>query len=290
MIVKGLYSKSSFALYLYANKFKDMWKTIIFLLSVVSIVSCELIDYHPYDGRLNHDTETDINKKNILQLHTSCHDKDTIRFAFIGDTQRALDETNDFVNHLNQNDSVDFIIHGGDISDFGMKKEFEWAHDILSKLKQPYVALIGNHDVIGNGDKVFRKMYGDDNFSFVAGETKFICLNTNAIEYDYSHPVPDFSFIKGELADTLRHTQTVVVMHAPPGSEQFDNNVEDVFQIYIKMFPSLQFCLHAHTHNFSEEDKFNDGIIYYGCDNIAKRSYLLFTVTKGNYTYEIIRF
>lgn len=267
-----------------------MLKKFIALLLLSGFFSCDIIDYHPYDGRLDSHTETNINQKNIKRITGICEGKDTIRFAFIGDTQRSLDETKKFVGHINRNDSVDFIIHGGDISDFGMKKEYEWAHNILSKLKQPYVALIGNHDVIGNGNQVYRKMYGKENFSLVAGDIKFVCLNTNAIEYDYSHPVPDFSYIKQELGDSLSHKRTIVVMHAPPGCEQFDNNVKDVFQIYIKNFPDLLFCLHAHTHHFSAEDLFDDGIMYYGCENMGKRSYLLFVITKEGYSYEIIHF
>lgn len=261
--------------------------TIIILLC---LAGCDLIDYHPYDGRLKSDTETGINRKNIEKIVARCESKDTIRFAFIGDTQESLDETKRFVEHINRNDSVDFIIHGGDIADFGMKKEFEWTHDIMKKLKRPYVAILGNHDILGNGDDVFRKMYGDENFSFVAGDVKFVCLNTNALEYDYSNPVPDFGFIKQELADSLSHKRTVVVMHAPPGNEQFNNNVMDVFQIYIKNFPSLQFCLHAHEHSFKVRDIFEDGILYYGCENMGKKSYLLFTLTPEGYSYELVRF
>ena len=156
-------------------------------------------------------------------------------------------------------------IHGGDYTEFGLKKEFEWNDDILSKLKVPYVGLIGNHDVIGNGDQVFRKIFGNENFSFVVSDVKFVCLNTNAIEYDYSHPVPDFNFLKNEIADSTRNKRTIVVMHAPPGNEQFDNNVKDVFQLYIKTLPSLMFCLHAHNHCVSAADLFEDGIIYYRC-------------------------
>ena len=114
---------------------------------------------------------------------------------------------------------------------------------------------------------------------------------TNAIEYDYSHPVPDFGFLKEELQDSTRHySRTIVAMHARPGSEQFDNNVKDVFQLYIREFPSLLFCLNAHNHQLQMEDLFDDGIIYYGCSNIAKRNYLLFTLTPDGYTYEIINF
>lgn len=262
----------------------------ITLLLIPLLSACSLIDFHPYDGRIDSSIETNINATNIGRIESVCRHKDTLRFILTGDTQRFYDETLDFVNHVNGLEGIDFIIHGGDYSDFGVTKEFEWAVSILSKLKIPYVGLIGNHDVIGNGDKVYQEIFGDENFSFIAGDTKFVCLNTNALEYDYSHPVPDFSFIKSELEDTSDYRRTIVVMHAPPGNEQFDNNVKDVFQLYIKQFPELLFCLHAHTHNFSAQDLFGDGIIYYGCSNIAKRNYILFTLTPDQYSYEVIDF
>ena len=218
-------------------------KKYIWLSAATLLTACDLIDYHPYDGRLDSDTSREINPTNIERIEKVCEGKDTIRFIFMGDTQRSYNETEDFVKYVNQLDSIDFIIHGGDYTEFGLKKEFEWNDDILSKLKVPYVGLIGNHDVIGNGDQVFRKIFGNENFSFVVSDVKFVCLNTNAIEYDYSHPVPDFNFLKNEIADSTRNKRTIVVMHAPPGNEQFDNNVKDVFQLYIKTLPSLMFCL-----------------------------------------------
>ena len=193
-------------------------KKYIWLSAATLLTACDLIDYHPYDGRLDSDTSREINPTNIERIEKVCEGKDTIRFIFMGDTQRSYNETEDFVKYVNQLDSIDFIIHGGDYTEFGLKKEFEWNDDILSKLKVPYVGLIGNHDVIGNGDQVFRKIFGNE---------------------------------------TL---------------------------------PSLMFCLHAHNHCVSAADLFEDGIIYYGCANIAKRSYLLFTLTSDDYMYEVVNF
>ena len=79
-------------------------------------------------------------------------------------------------------------------------------------------------------------------------------------------------------------------MHVPPGSEQFNNNVADIFQEKIREIPNPHFCLHAHDHNIAARDLFDDGIIYYCCDNIGKRTYLLFTVTPDDYSYEIVKF
>ncbi len=266
-----------------------MYKKLWAYTALAMLCACELIDYHPYDGRLSTDA-TDTNRTQIARIEAATQGKDTIRFVLMGDSQRAYDETELFVAAVNRRSDIDFVIHGGDMADFGMKKEYEWCYEIMSILRIPYVALIGNHDIIGNGGHVYNRIYGDENFSFIAGNIKFVCLNTNAIEYDYSHPVPDFNFIKQEVSDTAAYTRTVVAMHAPPGNEQFNNNVMDVFQAYLKRFPGLQCCLHAHNHNLSAIDLFNDGILYYGCANMAKRSYLLFTFTPEGYTYETIYF
>lgn len=268
-----------------------MIRILIYFSIFLTLSSCGLIDYHPYDGRLSPDTETDINRKNIQKIEELCKDKDTIRFIMISDTQRSYDETDDFVKMFNsQIHNVDFVLHGGDIADFGLKKEFEWAHEILSKLKVPYVSIIGNHDIIGNGNQVFKKMYGDENFSFIAGDVKFICLNTNAIEYDYSNPIPDFNFIRNEISDSASFKRTIVAMHSPPGNEQFNNNVKVIFHTFIKYSPSLMFCLHGHEHSFKVRDIFDDGVLYYGCTTLAKRGYYLFTLTPDGYTYEQVEY
>lgn len=251
------------------------------------LTSCEMIDYHPYDGRVKGDK--DINRTNIAKITANCRQKDVIRFAMMGDSHRQYDETRDFVNHINKLSNVDFVIHGGDISDFGLTNEFRWVHDIMEKLTVPYIAIIGNHDVIGNGHRVYNEMYGKQNFSFIVAGIKFLCMNTNALEYDYSNPIPDFEFLETQMKDGS-FDRTVAVMHSPPGSEQFNNNVKNVFQTYLKQFPGLLFCTNAHGHSTKINDLFNDGVIYYQCSCMKKRSYLMFTIYPDSYEYEEIIF
>ena len=71
----------------------------------------------------------------------------------MGDSQRWYDETEDFVKEINKRNDIDFVIHGGDMSDFGLTKEFLWQRDIMNGLNVPYVALIGNHDCLGTGSR-----------------------------------------------------------------------------------------------------------------------------------------
>ena len=153
------------------------------------MAGCDMIDYHPYDVHIS--GETDVNAHNIAQIEQNCQNKTTIRFVTMGDSQRWYDETADFVSHLNKRDDIDFVIHGGDVSDFGVTDEFLWQRDIMNKLKIPYVVLLGNHDCLGTGEETYRAIFGNPNFSFIAGRVKFVCLNTNAIEFDYSRPIPE---------------------------------------------------------------------------------------------------
>ena len=249
----------------------------------------EVFDIHPYDAKVS--GKSGINAKNIERIESATREKEVLRFALMGDSQRWYDETRDCVDHINQRGDIDFVIHGGDFSDFGATQEFEWMRDIMERLNVPYVGLIGNHDCIGNGEEIFRKIFGRPNFHFIAGNVLFVALDTNAFEYDYSNPVPDFDFLEHLLADReILPEKTVFAMHARPFSEQFNNNVAKTFENYVLAFPNTLFCLNAHDHSLQAEELFGDGMMYYGCDSMKSRSYLVFTIRPDGYDYEVVYF
>lgn len=252
------------------------------------LVSCEdLFKYHPYDMRFS--GETGINQRNIAIIEERFAEKDTLRFAFIGDTHLWHSDTRAIIAAINANDSIDFVIHGGDMTDTGTTQEFIWTRELLSSLDKPYVVLIGNHDFLGTGDEVYAVMYGALDFSFIAARIKFVCLNTNATEYNYMAAVPNFDFMEEQIkADSARFDRTIICMHARPYSDQFNNNVAKAFDHYINLFPGLMFCLNAHDHSLQADDIYGDGVMFYGCASAEHRSFLLFTVSKNNYKYEIV--
>lgn len=220
---------------------------MFFFVSCFFFWDCDMIEYHPYDGNVS--GEKHLTVWNIKQIQERCKDKDTIRFAEISDTQRWYDETEELVDAINNRGDVDFVIHCGDQTDFGLTKEFIWMRNIFQRFKMPYVCIIGNHDCLGTGEDVYRIIYGDDNFSFDAGFVHFSCLNTNAFEYDYSVNVPDFNYIQNDI-DSISSTitKTVVAMHSCPNSEQFNNNISEYFNLSLNKYPGLLFCLCGHGH------------------------------------------
>ena len=253
--------------------------------------ACDTVyDVHPNDVRVN--GETDVNAKNITKIEQAVKSKDTIRFAVISDSHQWLDDLKAEVNDINRRkDSIDFVIHCGDISDFGATREMKWTRNRLQKLQMPSVVLLGNHDCLGTGNQSYEVIFGNPDFSFIAGRVKFVCLNTNAIEYDYSRPVPNFDFMEAERsADSTDFDRTVVCMHAAPYSEQFNNNVAKVFNYYIHQFPGLMFCLDGHGHHTKQEDLYGDGTIFYMAASSSFRQYYIFTITPNGYHYEIIDF
>lgn len=162
---------------------------------------------------------------------------------------------------------------------------------MLKKLKVPFVTLLGNHDCLGTGNQSYEIIFGSADFSFIAGRVKFVCLNTNAIEYDYSRPIPNLDFMEKEATkDSTLFDRTVICMHAPPYSEQFNNNVAKAFNHYTALFPRLLFCLFGHNHQTVQTQPFEDGPVYYGVGCSPKRKYYIFTITRDNYTYEIVNF
>ncbi|WP_295938551.1 metallophosphoesterase [uncultured Alistipes sp.] len=265
-----------------------MRRIAILLLFSLFVAGCQ-VEYHPYDTRI--EGERDINAKNIGRIEQACEGKREIRFAVISDSQRWYDELEDAVKVLNRRDDIDFVIHGGDLADFGLRFEFEHQRDILNHLNVPYVAILGNHDCLATGQDIFRKIFGEYNFAFTAGNIRFVCLNTNALEFDYTQSVPDFQFIEAQVKEFPDQAEkTVVAMHAKPYTDQFNNGLAKIFQYAITQFPGLQFCVNGHGHTFRIADIFEDGVLYYECDNIGKKTYLLFTVNDDGYAYEHVAF
>jgi len=254
------------------------------------LTACDgLFDIHPYD--VDFHGATGINARQMATIESRFANKDTFRVAFISDTHLWLSDARDQVADLNRRADIDFVIHCGDLTDTGTAKEFEWSRDILQALRYPFVALIGNHDFLGTGDQSYSVMYGAMDFSFIASRVKFVCLNTNATEYDYMAAVPNFDYMEEEMQrDTARFDRTIVVMHAPPYSDQFNNNVCKTFRGYLDFFPGLMCCVYGHNHTDKVVDIYGDGLTFYGIDCAEHRNYRIFTITPDGYEVEQVYF
>lgn len=258
------------------------------LLPIVSLLllsSCEMFHFHPYEeviGCLSGLTE--LNKTKIENMSKM---KDTLRIAFISDTQRYYDDTRSAINYINSLPGVDFMLHGGDLTDFGAADEYKWMYRELERINIPYLTVIGNHDFIGTGEKNYQTIYGAFNYSLNAGHLHLLCLNTASWKLESSLPVPDLGFIEDDLAsvnfinqnqpDSLTHT--IVMMHMSPGDSFFNNSQVSILQHYLSQFPGMGDDSEVFTLDLL--DQVSNNVSSSGQLSLEDRDSLLGTHTRG---------
>ena len=243
-------------------------------------------EYSP-NQTFDRDSPYHLNQHNLKKLHTQSHD-DTVVIAFIGDSQRFYDEVKQFVQKVNASDEYDFILIAGDISDFGLLQELEWVNDKLKYLKRPYFTVIGNHDVVGNGNATFEYFFGPINYSFSYGDYTFILHNTNGREY-LGNQVPDLNWLHQQLHD-VSTPYTIGVSHVPPFDGDFNKKLELTYAALLKSQSNFLVSLHGHQHRFSDGDPYRDGVRYITAPHFELRSFVKLTLIGKKVMVEKIPF
>ena len=261
----------------------------IFLFLIAFCFSCDgLFQYNP-NQTIFKDSERNLTIKNLDKIK-GLPQTDTMRFILMGDTQRWYDESSDFVKSANSQRGISFVVHAGDISDFGLSQEFKWVNEIMLKLKYPYVTVIGNHDILANGPIDYQKMYGALDYSFDFGNNKFILINTNSREYIFNGSVPNLPWLKAQLADNPNHKNAIVIAHVPPFDADFDPAMQQQYADILASDPNVKFTLYGHQHTFKEGEFYEDGVHYFVTTSMGDRGYLVVTTWKGGYRIDKVEF
>lgn len=107
-----------------------------------------------------------------------------LRFAFMTDLHYSKGSSTikglqACINDINANERVDFVLLGGDITDFGTDEEIADVKALLDQLKVKYYIVAGNHDSTWSesGCNSFIKIFGYERYMFEAGGWRFIGCN-----------------------------------------------------------------------------------------------------------------
>jgi Icc protein len=246
-------------------------------------------DMNEYSPNQIHDNDSPkaLNEKSLLKLRSTEPD-DTLTIVFAGDSQQFYDELDLFVDKVNSLEAVDFTLIAGDISDFGLLEEFEWITQRLQHLRKPYFGVIGNHDIVANGEAVFKEMFGPLNFSFVYDSVKFVLHNTNSREYLGSR-VPDLVWMEKELLLKQDDVKNYIgVSHVPPFSGDFNPALEKQYAGLLKATPGFLVSLHGHIHAHQDGYPYDDGIRYITSYSVQQRNLIVLKIFSGNVVKTII--
>jgi Icc protein len=247
-----------------------MNKRLYYLLLLLMLSSCKRFVFHPNEIRPH---EKALNSRNIEKI-MKLESKPVFNFILLGDTQRFYDEVEDFVDHANSLHNISFVLVAGDLVDFGLNREFNWITSKFGKLQIPYVAVIGNHDMLANGRNIFAKVFGPENFSFTYSKNKFICLNSNSREVNFNGEIPDINWLSQQLNDQ-EPNNIFVVSHIPPFSVDFDKKLEPAFTNLLATQRKTRMSLHGHEHQFKLLEPYEEGPTYVVAAASHKRSYVL---------------
>lgn len=108
----------------------------------------------------------------------------TIKFAFITDDHysegsRSISDLRACIRDINQQDSIAFVVFGGDITDFGTGEQFRSFKSMADSLDVKYWVIAGNHDAnwSESGCNDFLTTFGYEQFEFEYGGWRFLGTN-----------------------------------------------------------------------------------------------------------------
>ena len=216
----------------------------------------------------------------------------SFQFAHITDTHigsaTGAEDLRRTVADINANPDIRFVIHSGDVTEFGSDTEFLLAKQILDSLQVPYYIVPGNHDAnwSESGGNSFRKIFGSETFAFEYDGYVFLGTNSGPNMRMSPGQVPreNLVWMDSVLAEQSDRKPIIYVNHYPQNSDL--NNWYEVINRIKKV--NIQAILLGHGH-------INKTFRFEGIPGIMGRSnlraqdsiggYNIVSVAKGSLSY-----
>ncbi len=182
-----------------------MLNCLLKLTCLLPLVACS-DRYTPWDINVPNEY-THLTQKNLDKLAALPEAKLPIKIALTGDPQGTPGDLERVVSAIDDIPDIRFIMVLGDLTDYGLMHEYVWAAKALQNSRIPHFTVIGNHDAIAHGPKIYREMYGPYDYTFQDAGVKFVMFNDNQFEFGTT----DFSFLKSEI-----DSRSIAAAHVPP--------------------------------------------------------------------------
>ena len=186
------------------------------------------------------------------------------------------------VKELNENDSIQFVIATGDITEFGSAQELSLAKQILDSLQKPWYIVPGNHDSnwSESGTNDFLKIFGSEYFAFnhegyyFIGNASGPNMRMSPGQVPYEHIV----WMDSVLNTIPQNAPIVYINHYP-----IDSSLNNWYEVIDRLKQhNIQMTLGGHWHN-------NKLMSWEGIPGIIARSNLRAKDTTGGYNIISIR-
>lgn len=160
------------------------------------------------------------------------------------------------IRDLNTQDSLDFVVLAGDITEFGSDAEITLALQCLDSLQQPWYILAGNHDAkwSESGCNTFMQTFGYEQFAFTKNGILFIGTNSgpNMRMAPALLPRESMVWLDSLLQQTPKKQPIVFFNHYPLTDDM--SNYFQVISLLKTRNIQCTICGHYHTNQVFEAD------------------------------------
>jgi len=264
---------------------------VILCAILLSGSGCNVFEFSPYETDIEGSYKK-LNETNIARLLTvETASSDSFTFAFLTDSHADYDDFLDAVTLINGRNDILFVLHGGDITDFGLQEEYKLAAEIITRSQKPFITAIGNHDCLSNGRQTFRTMFGDSFFSFEfpafgkENSYKFVFLNDNTLEHDMNDNdnLKIAAWVEEAISSSHSHEAVFVVAHVPPDNTHYFNNETEEYYRTMLSENNVLMSLNGHEHKYYFGEYYDDGVLYLSGEDIGDRQFVTITVHNGEH-------
>ena len=171
-----------------------------------------------------------------------------LRIAYIADPHLGSANNHkdliNCINDINAQDSLDFVLVGGDLTKMGSFSQLQASKKTLDKLNIPYWIVSGNHDSkwSESGCNDFRQIFGYEQFEFEAGGYRFLGCNCGPDMRMAPALVPRSSM---EWIQGLKPGKPVIFLNHYPLNDGMSNWFE-VRRELIRLDCRMTICGHGH--------------------------------------------
>ncbi len=193
----------------------------------------------------------------------ACTNAFAFSFVVIGDKQYGDEVHAKLIQKIAADKDISFVVNVGDFALTGQKNEYDHYLKIIKPLKIPTYHVIGNHDAVFGGTKVFKKYFGPSYYSFNYENSHFVILD-NALKNSFNETQYNW-FINDLKNNKQRHT--FVFFHKPTfdasdyypdhvmGSRFWTEKITDAFKRY-----KVEYVFAGHIHGYARAER--DGVVY----------------------------
>lgn len=168
-----------------------------------------------------------------------------IRIGLIADSHQNYKDLEAAISELKRVADVDFLVNLGDFTNSSYNMEYDQYLRSHSLISVPAFVVPGNHDMLGAGPTIFKKVFGPSNFYFESNSYRYVLFNSANLE------TPEY-FSPSWLWQTVQNSTKPVLIFTHislDDTERYHDDVKDTFT-QVMQDSRVKAIMNGHNHAY----------------------------------------